>query len=149
MKKIEFEIITLDWIKVDYDSFPPSSGIYQIYGTSPLYGMETLLYIGQTVNLWQRIKDHMTSEKSFIGRQPNKTCRFATLCPELLNIAEDILIAMHKPCFNSSSLIQVRQEVRDKPFYIQNHGERGMLNIETTNYYFYVPKKEPQELLVH
>ena len=75
MNKIEFEIITLDWVKDDYKSFPDSSGIYQIYGTSPLYGMETLLYIGQAKrSLRHRIKDHFDFKEGFIGRQPNKSC---------------------------------------------------------------------------
>lgn len=133
---ITFKIITLDWIKVDYEKIPEKPGIYQINGTSPLYGIDTLLYIGQAKNLRQRIKGHFEFKEGVIGRQPNKSCRYAILDESLLDIVEQTLIIMHKPSFNSSSLIRVSPNVKVNAYYIQNHGERGMLNIETTNYYF-------------
>lgn len=136
MEKQTFDIITLDWCKEDYKNVPDKSGLYQIYGTSPLYGLDTLLYIGQAKNLRQRIQGHFEFKDGVIGRQPNKSCRYAVLDESLLNIAEQILIIMHKPSFNSSSLIKVSPKVKEKGFYIQNHGERGLLNIEVTNYYF-------------
>lgn len=139
MKKIEFEIVTLDWIKADYKESPDTPGIYQIYGTSPIYGMDTLLYIGQTKSLKNRLKEHFENKDGVIGRQPNKSCRYATLSNDLLNIVEQTLIAMHKPSFNSARLIQVSTGVKLRPIYIQNHGERGMLNIENTNFYFLHP----------
>lgn len=33
-------------------------------------------------------------------------------------------------------LKNVKPSVREKGYYIQNHGERWLLNFETTNYYF-------------
>ncbi len=137
LEKITFEKITLDWKKSEYNNFPNTSGIYQIYGTSPLYGLDTLLYIGLAKNLNQRIKKHFESEESFIGRQPNKSCRFANIDPSLLDVVEQTLIIMHKPAFNSSRLIQVSPKLKEKVYYIQNHGERGLLNIEVTNFYFF------------
>lgn len=136
MEKVQFEKITLDWKKELVENIPVESGLYQIYGTSPLYGMETLLYIGQAFNLKERISGHFGSDKSFIGRQPNKTVRFATLPKDLLTMVEETLIIMHKPSFNSARLINVSQKVKEKAIYIQNHGDRGILNIENTNYYF-------------
>lgn len=143
MEKLDFNIITLNWIKADFKEFPDESGVYQIYGTSPLYGMDTLLYIGQAKNLRNRVKDHFDVTDSTIGRQPNKSCRYATLPSDLLNIVEQTLIVMYKPSFNSARIIQVSPEVKARAFYIQNHGERGMLNIENTNFYFLnKPNKE-------
>lgn len=136
METIEFNIITLDWIKANYTDAPHESGVYQIYGTSPLYGWNTLLYIGQSSDLNQRLKSHFENSEGVIGRQPNKACRFAKLDKSLLDVAEQILIIMHKPSFNSSRLIKVSPSVKQKPYYIQNHKERGMLNIEVTNFYF-------------
>jgi hypothetical protein len=135
-EKIVFDVITLNWVKVDYSSIPRQSGVYQIYGTSPLYGMNTLLYIGQAKNLNQRLPGHFESNRSVIARQPNKSTLFAAVEESLLDIVEKTLIVMHKPSFNSSSLATVAPIVRSKPVYIQNHGERGLLNIEVTNYYF-------------
>lgn len=137
MQKIKFEIITLNWEKAAYKDFPTVAGVYQVYGTSPLYGIDTLLYIGKAENLKNRISIHFNPEKGVMGRQPNKSCRYATLEDKsLLNIVEQTLIIMHKPSFNSAKLLQVSPSVRAKPYYIQNHGDRGMLNIENTNYYF-------------
>jgi len=136
MATITFEIITLDWSKAYYKDFPILSGVYQIYGTSPLYGMDTLLYIGQAKNLNSRIRDHIEFKEGVIGRQANLTCRYA-LAPEgQLNIIEQTLIVMYKPSFNSIGLKNVSSFVKEKGYYIQNHGERGLLNYETTNYYF-------------
>lgn len=136
MQPVNFNIITLDWHKADYLNAPSHSGVYQIYGTSPLYGMDTLLYVGQAKNLSHRLKQHFEFKEGVIGRQPNKTCRFATVDESLLDVVEQTLIIMHKPSFNSAKLIKVSPGVKDKAFYIQNHGERGMLNIEVTNFYF-------------
>jgi hypothetical protein len=136
MRKIEFEIITLEWTKAEYINFPEKSGVYQIYGTSPLYGVETLLYIGQAQHLKSRIRDHIDFKEGVIGRQANLSCRYAVVEKELLDVVEQTLIVMYKPSFNSIGLKNVSHSVRQKGYYIQNHGERGMLNYETTNYYF-------------
>ena len=141
--KKDFEIIPLrwenayfDWKTKNYNVFPNASGIYQIYGTSPLYGLDTLLYIGQAKDLRYRIKQHFESSESFIGRQPNKSCRYALLDPSSLTIVEQTLIAMHKPSFNSANLINLHNDSKSRFIYIQNLGERGILNIEVTNYFF-------------
>lgn len=144
MREIKFEIITLEWQKEKYESVPSSSGIYQIYGTSPVYGVDTLLYIGQAENLNVRLRQHFDNHEGVIGRQPNKTCRFALLSKDLLTIVEETLIIMHKPSFNSARLINVSSHTKARPVYIQNHGERGLLSMETTNYYF-LGEKEVKE----
>jgi hypothetical protein len=146
MESIKFEIVTLNWIEADFKLFPSTPGLYQIYGDSPLYGKDTLLYIGQAMNLKHRSYSHFTSERSFIGRQPNKTCRYAELDDELLDLVEQTLIVMHKPSFNSCNIIDVGPEIKASPIYIQNHGERGMLNLEVTNFYF-LPAPERQETI--
>lgn len=139
MRKIEFEIITLDWVKIETDklyTLTGISGIYQIYGTSPLYGVDTLLYIGQAKDLSQRLSTHIGGIELSIGRQPNKSIKYAKLKSELLTIVEETLIVMYKPSFNSNRLNNICHEATIRPIYIQNHGERGMLNYENTNFYF-------------
>jgi hypothetical protein len=136
MEMVTFEKITLEWIKSDYLSFPLSSGVYQIYGSSPLYGIDTLLYIGQAKNLKIRICQHLGDNQNVIGRQANLSCRYAEVAEHLLDVVEQTLIVMYKPSFNSNGLKKVKQIVREKGYYIQNHGEKGLLNYETTNYYF-------------
>jgi hypothetical protein len=136
MSEVTFEKITLDWVKKDFLNFPTESGVYQIYGSSPLYGSDTLLYIGQAFNLKHRIKDHLGDKENVIGRQANLSCRYATVQQHLLDVVEQTLIVMYKPSFNSMGLKNVKPSVKEKGYYIQNHGERGLLNYETTNYYF-------------
>lgn len=119
-----------------YTDFPDSPGIYQIYGSSPLYGIDTLLYIGQALSLKHRLKTHLGDKENVIGRQANLSCRYAEVPLELLDAAEQILIVMYKPSFNSLSLRNIKSGAKEKPYYIQNHGERGILNYENTNYYF-------------
>jgi excinuclease UvrABC nuclease subunit len=151
-KEILFKRITLNWKKKETKEIaeiPSKRGLYQIYGTSPVYGMDTLLYIGMGENLQKRINDHISSEKSFIGRQPNKTIRYAEFPQEvessLLAITEQILIVMYKPSFNSSSVINIKDVDKAKYYYIQNRGERGILSMEVTNYYFIKPNIFPTE----
>lgn len=145
----EFEKVTLEWIKLNSNKeIPNVSGLYQIYGDSPVYGMNTLLYIGKAESLYRRIiKGHSQNLESFITRQPNINYRFAEL-PKNLKEVESILIAMHKPSFNSTNIIEICQEAMDKLYYIQNHGERGMLHLECTNFYFYKPITETNILTI-
>lgn len=137
---LTFEIVTLNWENIGYsiNLIPNESGVYQIYGDSPLYGQNTLLYIGSAENLHERIANqHMRwRDISFITKQPNITFRIAKIDQSIIRIVEEILIVMHKPSFNSSSVINISPKSREHYIYIQNHGERGMLNLEVTNYYF-------------
>lgn len=136
MEKVQFIKITLDWIKADYEAFPNESGVYQIYGSSPLYGIDTLLYIGQATNLRNRMQQHLGDKTNVIGRQANLSCRYAKIDDVFLDIVEQTLIVMYKPSFNSIGLKDIKPSVKQERYYIQNHGERGMLNFENTNYYF-------------
>jgi hypothetical protein len=136
MEVVTFEKITLEWIMEEYSKFQDESGVYQIYGSSPLYGIDTLLYIGQAKNLRNRVKYHLGDKENVIGRQANLSCRYAIVPKNLLNVVEQTLTVMYKPSFNSMGLKNVTDDVRRKGYYIQNHGQRGMLNYETTNYYF-------------
>lgn len=142
-----FELIRLDWKRIDdLNTFNVNeSGVYQIYGDSPIYGTNTLLYIGRASKLKNRIIDaHNSNQESFITRQPNISFRYA-ICDKY-KIAEEILIVMHKPSFNSKSIINISIDAREKLFYLQNHGERGMLHLEVTNYYFLNPVHLSQSL---
>ncbi len=133
--KKEFEIITLDWKEKGLND-TLETGLYQIYGDSPIYGRGVLLYIGKSTKLDERIQSHFESKESFIGRQPNKSCRYAFVEDSKLEIVEQILIVMHKPSFNSNHIIHISLEARENLYLIQNHGERGMLHLEVSNYYF-------------
>jgi excinuclease UvrABC nuclease subunit len=139
MKEITFKTITLNWIKIirGNTNTPQEAGVYQIYGDSPTYGTNTLLYIGKADNLYHRIHlGHLANEESHIMRQPNISIRYATTHISLNHIAEEILIVMHKPSFNAMSIGNINSKSKEFPIYIQNFGERGMLNLEVTNIHF-------------
>jgi excinuclease UvrABC nuclease subunit len=139
MKEITFKTITLNWQKIieGKNEAPKEAGVYQIYGDSPIYGTNMLLYIGKADNLYNRIQlGHLANEESHIMRQPNISFRYATTNISLNHIAEEILIVMHKPSFNAMSIGNINNKSKEFPIYIQNFGERGMLNLEVTNIHF-------------
>jgi len=137
--KYDFTRIPLIWVKPNLsEKITSGPGVYQVYGDSPIYGTNTLLYIGQADNLSKRIKGgHLKNLESFITKQPNIYFRYAKVKHNLLNIVESILIAMHKPSFNSSYIINVHHDATLEAYYMQNHGDRGMLHLEVTNFYFF------------
>ncbi len=115
MKKIEVEVIDLDWegafrLKYDRDSdsyFPlensiPSKllklcGLYQIYGNHPAYGTDVLLYIGKTENSFEdRFSDHFGSGSVFYNYYTNLSVYLAPWKypdeKEKIELAESVLI---------------------------------------------------------
>ena len=61
----EIEIINIKWegpltLKKAYDKNKKSDkGVYQVYGDHPVYGLDVLLYIGQTIDTFgARLKNH-------------------------------------------------------------------------------------------
>lgn len=146
---IRFRIITLDWMFTvperkgfaDYSfNVPDKSGLYQIYGWSETYGENALLYIGKAVSLKTRLDQHLNQDSS-ISRQQALSIRYAVYKVNeaekgLFNLEalESILIAVHKPSMNSQNINSLRSI--KEPVLIQNHGERGALNIQITNSYW-------------
>jgi len=141
---ITFKIITLDWKltvpeKKAFAKYllnvPEEPGLYQIYGWSETYGENALLYIGKANNLKTRLSQHF-NEDSSISRQQTLLIRYAEVEEKLFNLEalESILIAVHKPSMNSQNINSLRNI--KEPVLIQNHGERGALNIQITNSYW-------------
>jgi excinuclease UvrABC nuclease subunit len=130
MQSQSFTVITLEWINdLAQNPFPPRSGIYQIYGNSPIYGFKCLLYIGKAKNLQTRTHDHEI--KGAISLINGKSYSYAE-CPEdQLTQVESILIATHKPSYNSQCINTPSNT--DTPVMVQNHGERGALVLQVTN----------------
>ena len=125
-----FDIITLEWETVNsIKELPKQSGVYQCYGDSPIYGRNCLLYIGQALDIRERIKIHLSGNP--LSHQNNTNFRFAILSEDRLTCTESILISTHKPSMNSD-YINVPSETK-KLVLIQNHGERGSLVLEVTN----------------
>jgi len=157
--ELTFNVITLEWQKLDakiqhsqsklkpelklneFDISIPnnSAGLYQIYGASSIYGLDSLLYIGKSKNLKERLTQHLFKD-SMISRQQNLSIRYAIVNTDkyleidtILEITESINIVVHKPCLNSQSIVT---PYKDSLYLIQNHGERGVLNLQVTNSYW-------------
>lgn len=158
MKERTFKVITLNWQKLNVNiqhNYSSSSGgdklempeteikknkagLYQIYGGSIIYGLDSLLYIGSAMNLKEYLEEHLFENK-MINNQQNLSIRYAlvdkdTEVKDMLDITESINIAMHKPSMNSQSIITPYKE---DLYLVQNHGERGILNLQVSNSYWY------------
>ena len=125
-------------LEIDQSDIPNTAGLYQIYGASSIYGLNSLLYIGKSKNLKARLNNHL-SEDTMISRQQNLSIRYACVSSDqsdidnILEIVETINIAIHKPCLNSKSIIT---PYKKSLYLVENHGERGVLNLQVTNSYW-------------
>lgn len=110
-----------------------SNILYQIYGDSPIYGKNVLLYIGITKNSNIRLSQHL---EHHFGRVLNLSIRIGD--PENFNdsnleILESILINLHKPSFNKEYLHDIAKEAKNELILILNKGNRGALQLECSN----------------
>jgi len=89
-------------------------GVYQIYGTHPIYGSDVLLYIGKAdrQTLGVRIPQHdkwaYTSDSNNVKVYTGHLGANEEVSDEewsrLIDIAERLLIFTHKPAYNSSNI---------------------------------------------
>ncbi|SOC44468.1 NUMOD4 motif-containing protein [Ureibacillus acetophenoni] len=117
------ELHTLQNEETDY-------GIYQIYGKHQIYGSDVLLYIGkadqQTVGKrilqegWEYVNDS-NNIKIYIGRLHGRQTPTNDEWSREIDLAESLLIYVHKPAFNSKSIASVSDtELQD--IHILNWG---------------------------
>lgn len=131
-------LITSDSYNNDKELDLPSHHhvLYQIYGFSPIYGKDSLLYIGITKDSVRRIKQHL---KAVFGRGLDLKLRLGQIDwadkedAALLEVTESILINLHKPSYNSEYLHGLYTKALDAPYMILNHGNRGSLTLECSN----------------
>jgi len=126
-------------------------GLYQIYGSHPLYGDGILVYIGRTMNkngFKSRLKDrwvinHGTDSKNvkiYLGTMfsDNKTLSKVNNRDEIEDMiekAEVLLINAMKPAFNSSNIQSAK--IFDEDFIVYNHNSyRSLYPILDTNYFW-------------
>ncbi|MFZ7134405.1 MAG: GIY-YIG nuclease family protein [Eubacteriales bacterium] len=126
------KIYTLSWSLASSESeIPNRSIIYQIYGDSPIYGRDKLLYIGQTDGDIARPFSHMDNK-----RINNFSVRYA-LCPKSeLDFLEAILIATHKPSYNEKCIADSTFIRTNDLRIVFNEDDRGDLLLETSNMYW-------------
>ena len=110
-------------------------GIYQIYGTHPVYGSDVLLYIGKAVK--QTLADRINQEKHWWYNQNSSKVeiyagRLIGKTPTenewdlMIGEAEQLLIYAHRPAHNSSNINSVKEENLSK-LHILNWGDHKNL----------------------
>jgi hypothetical protein len=142
----EIEIININWEgpfsiddilnnKIDSKKFAVKSddiGLYQIYGSHPLYGSDILVYIGRTQNkngFKSRLKGRWVIENGtdannvqiYLGtifsdskKYNNKELNYC------IEKAEILMINALKPAFNSSNIQSAKDFEQD--YIVYNHG---------------------------
>jgi hypothetical protein len=112
--------------------------LYQIYGDHHIYGRNTLLYIGRAGNADARIKTHL--EKSFFQFVNNCSVSIGTIKPDddldVLEMAESILIASHKPSLNKEFIHDIAAKAKEHKIIVINNGNNEMLKTCCTNYWW-------------
>jgi hypothetical protein len=94
-------------------------GVYQVYGSHPIYGPDTLLYIGQARDQtfavrilqekwWWREREFCQGEvRFFLGRLYGPTVPDGTEWENQISRVERLLIYAHKPSYNSSCILEL------------------------------------------
>jgi len=114
-------------------------GIYQIYGSHTVYGLKSLLYIGQTQHQtfserlaqegWDLTWDGQTNAEVRVGRLAGIKTPSRLKWDEEIGLAEILLIAAHTPAYNRRYILGASLEEQKKllSVHILNWGNRGML----------------------
>ena len=137
---------------VENDKEPPSKkvdkGLYQVYGSHPVYGPKVLLYIGMTCETFaQRLREHYAEWRNigvpdyltldvYLGRLMRQSKDHTpTDWSDQIKRIEKLLIFAHAPAWNSSS-INTGPDQEIKNLHVLNWGQRGSLLPELTGAYW-------------
>jgi len=155
----EVEVIHLVWKEYDWDenvynkfNGKEDYGIYQIYGDHPIYGYNTLLYIGKARgNTYsQRLNNHYDF---YVDKIPKfRKLHLSYFCENVdvnkenwnskIDLVEKLLINSHFPAYNSQDIKNVlAKENFEKELLVLNWFERGKLlpevsSLRTSRYYW-------------
>ena len=121
-------------------------GVYQIYGSHPVYGSDVLLYIGRTgskrlgrtfslrlqqhdVNNLRHAEWAQNNLQFYLGRLTGTADPKSDIWGTQIEIVESLLIAAHKPAYNAASLGKTGGSMEDglRSVHIMNWGEFGRL----------------------
>lgn len=113
-------------------------GIYQIYGNHPVYGKDVLLYIGKAYvqTFGERIPQEnwldtndSNNIKIYVGRFHGPQTPTETEWFYENDLAEKLLIHVHKPAYNSKSISSIRHSDYEN-IHILNWGHYRSLHPE-------------------
>ncbi len=126
------EEIIKDKIDERYDVKSNDIGLYQVYGSHPLYGDGVLVYIGRTKNkngFKSRLKDRWVIEngsdsdnvKIYLGTIFSDSEKFDKEDKKgMIEKSEILLINAMKPAYNSSNIQSVQDKLSKQKFIIHN-----------------------------
>jgi len=135
---MEPKYVHIDWQgPLSYDQLPLlrdeqiDYGIYQIYGSHPVYGSDVLLYIGkaqdqtfgqrllqESWSLWNRDSARI---QIYIGRLSGSATPESADWSAQISLVEKLLIYAHGPAANTSNLNSIPNECT--PLHILNWGQ--------------------------
>ena len=148
VKKVELELITLEWEgpltldEVKFKNGTTDYGVYQIYGTHNILGPNSLLYIGQANK--QTFGTRISQHNNWLTWEPSELKIYVGRCggvnPEVslelweqqIDKAEKMLIYYCTPPYNSSSIIGYGDI---KYTMLLNYGKKNMLPLEVSTIY--------------
>lgn len=131
-----------------YENTSDKIGLYQIYGTHPLYGNDKLLYIGRTQNkngFKSRLKNRWVVEngqdnenvKIYLGTIFSYNEDIKNKENSFIEKAEVLLINALKPAFNSSNIQSVDIKLIEQNYIVYNHNNyRDIYPILSTEYFW-------------
>lgn len=132
-----------------YDNKATDIGLYQIYGSHPLYGSGVLVYIGRTTNrggFQKRLQNRWVIENGnddenvqiYLGT----ILSYATKLTQQFEIsqiekAEVLLINALKPAFNSSNIQSVDTKLLEQNYIVHNiNNYRSLYPILSSEYFW-------------
>lgn len=147
------EIVENKIVKQKYRIDANDVGLYQIYGSHPLYGHNVLVYIGRTKNehgFKRRLKDRWVVEvgadanniQVYLGVIYSDTKKYNYKEKEKkIDKAEALLINALKPAYNSSNIQSVKESFFENRFIVHNTDNyRGLNPILDSQYFWNVHK---------
>jgi hypothetical protein len=144
----DFKIYHLNWKEYDWDASICTNynsnkdyGIYQVYGDHPVYGNNTLLYIGKARD--QTYSARMRGHTDFDASQVSKFtklhlsyfCKIDDISEanwgDAIDLVEKVFIKTHFPALNSQDVMKFL-ETGAPNVLIYNWGARGRLLSEVS-----------------
>ncbi len=124
-------------------------GLYQIYGSHPLYGEGILVYIGRTKqknNFAKRLKNRWEYESDknrynvtiYLGKIFDDQVKLSdSALDQKIDKAEVLLINTLKPAYNSSNIKSVKNDLLNEDYSIYNYGNyRSIYPILDSKYFW-------------
>lgn len=137
-----------------YEVRANSQGLYQIYGSHPLYGSNVLVYIGRTKNkngFKSRLKNRWVVDNG--SDTENVQIYLGTIFSDItqdysneeinniIDKSEVLLINAMKPAYNSSNIQSANEDFIEENFILHNEGNYRNIYPVLDSKYFWKPYK--------